>query len=101
MVAEVETVAETTPTNVGDGEQKGPEYGQSNQNFDKFISDYAIQMNFIIKGGNPDLQRATNDIVKRFQNGGFGRVTFEDPNKDISEVFAEYERQLSGEVEEL
>ena len=78
-----------------------PEYGQNNQNFDKFISDYAIQMNFIIKGGNPDLQRATNDIVKRFQNGGFGRVTFEDPNKDISEVFAEYEQQLSVGVEEL
>ncbi len=72
-----------------------PEYGACNQNFDKFISEYARNMNFFIKGGNPDLQRATNDIVKRFQNGGFGRVTLEDPEKDFSEVFAEYEQQTS------
>lgn len=72
-----------------------PEYGACNQNFDKFISDYARSMNFFIKGGNPDLQRATNDIVKRFQNGGFGRVTLEDPEKDFSEIFAEYEQQAS------
>lgn len=68
-----------------------PEYGEVNQNFDKFISDYANRMNFVIKGGNPDLQRTTNDIVKRFQSGGFGRVTLENPDKDLSQIFAEYE----------
>lgn len=70
-----------------------PEYGEANQNFDKFINDYANKMNFVIKGGNPDLQRATNDIVKRFQGGGFGRVTLESPEKDLSAIFAEYEKQ--------
>ena len=70
-----------------------PDYGLYNHNFDKFISEYARKMNFVIKGGNPDLQRATNDIVKRFQNGGFGRVTLESPDKDFSEIFAEYEQQ--------
>ncbi len=70
-----------------------PDYGFYNQNFDKFISEYARKMNFFIKGGNPDLQRATNDIIKRFQNGGFGRVTLEDPENDFSDIFTRYEQQ--------
>ena len=44
-------------------------------------------MNFVIKGGNPDLQRATNDIIKRFQSGGFGPVTLEHAERDFSEIF--------------
>ncbi len=78
-----------------------PDYGVCEQNFDKYISDYARKMNFLVKGGNPDLQRATNDIVKRFQSGGFGRVTIENPEKDFSEVFAEYEKQESDDSEGL
>lgn len=78
-----------------------PEYGEYDQNFDKFVSEYARKMNFVIKGGNPDLQRATNDIVKRFQSGGFGKVTLESPDKDFSEVFAEYEQNDSENFEEL
>ncbi len=78
-----------------------PEFGLYEQNFDKFISEYARKMNFVIKGGNPDLQRATNDIVKRFQSGGFGKVTLESPDKDFSEIFAEYEQQYSENSEEL
>lgn len=62
-----------------------PDYGACEQNFDKFIADYAKKMNFLIKGGNFDLQRATNDIVKRFQNGGFGRVTLENPERELAE----------------
>jgi ribosome biogenesis GTPase A len=78
-----------------------PDYGTCEQNFDKYISDYARKMNFLVKGGNPDLQRATNDIVKRFQRGGFGRVTIENPEKDFSEVFAEYEKQEAVDSEGL
>jgi ribosome biogenesis GTPase A len=78
-----------------------PDYGTCEQNFDKYISDYARKMNFLVKGGNPDLQRATNDIVKRFQSGGFGRVTIENPEKDFSEVFAEYEKQEAVDSEGL
>ena len=78
-----------------------PEYGEYDQNFDKFVSEYARRMNFVIKGGNPDLQRATNDIVKRFQSGGFGKVTLESPDKDFSEVFAEYEQNNSENFEEI
>ena len=77
-----------------------PDFGVCDQNYDKFIADYAKKMNFIIKGGNPDLQRATNDILKRFQSGGFGRVTLESPDKDFSEVFAEYEQQRNEGSEE-
>lgn len=77
-----------------------PDFGACDQNFDKFIADYAKRMNFVIKGGNPDLQRATNDIVKRFQSGGFGRVTLESPDKDFSEIYAEYEQQGADEVAE-
>ncbi len=74
-----------------------PDFNTCNQNFDVFISDYAKKMNFFIKGGNPDLQRATNDIVKRFQNGGFGRVTLEDPETDFSDIFLQYEQQTFEE----
>lgn len=56
-------------------------------NYDTFIENYAKKMNFVIKGGNPDLQRATNDIIKRFQSGGFGPVTLEHAERDFSEIF--------------
>jgi ribosome biogenesis GTPase A len=77
-----------------------PDYGLYDQNFDKFISEYARKMNFIIKGGNPDLQRATNDIIKRFQSGGLGRVTLEHPEKDFSGIIAQYEQQSLENTEE-
>lgn len=77
-----------------------PDFGACDQNYDKFIAEYARKMNFVIKGGNPDLQRATNDIIKRFQSGGFGKVTLESPEKDLSEIFAEYEQQNESGSEE-
>ncbi len=78
-----------------------PKIDEFEHNFDKFISDYARDMNFLIKGGNPDLQRATNDIVKRFQNGGFGRVTLEKPDQDFSEILARYEEEDSDSDEDF
>lgn len=60
-------------------------YKEANANFDLFVDGYARAMNYIIKGAKPDIKRATDDIVKRFQNGGFGRVTLELPNQSIDE----------------
>ncbi len=60
---------------------------ESAGNYDKFISDYAKKMNFLIKGGELDLQRSTNDIIKRFQSGGFGRITLERSDSDFSAMF--------------
>lgn len=60
-------------------------YIEANSNFDLFVDGYARAMNFFIKGARPDIKRATDDIVKRFQNGGFGRVTLETPNQSIDE----------------
>ncbi|MDD3000833.1 MAG: 50S ribosome-binding GTPase [Candidatus Riflebacteria bacterium] len=64
-----------------------PGLEDADYNYDTFIENYAKKMNFVIKGGNPDLQRATNDIIKRFQSGGFGPVTLEHADNDFSEIF--------------
>ncbi len=58
-------------------------YLEADSNFDLFIDGYARSMNYIIKGGKPDIKRATDDIIKRFQAGGFGPVTFETPSQKI------------------
>ena len=37
-------------------------------------------MNFVAQGSEPDIERAATDIIKRFQSGGFGRVTLSRPS---------------------
>jgi len=48
---------------------------------DVYLSVYARRMNFVARGGVPDEHRAALDLVKRFQNGGFGHVTLEAADK--------------------
>lgn len=45
--------------------------------FDPFIEAYAIQRNYLATGGRPDKHRAASDFLRRFQSGGFGRMTLE------------------------
>jgi len=45
--------------------------------FGEYLSIYARRMNFVARGGIPDERRAALDLVKRFQNGGFGHITLE------------------------
>ena len=45
----------------------------------EFLPVYAAGMNFIGPGGIPDERRAAIDLLKRFQAGGFGPVSLEDP----------------------
>lgn len=72
-----------------------PGFADSNGNYDVFIEGYARKMNFIIKGGEPDILRAATDVIKRFQSGGFGRITLESADNDFSEFFAVNEDQQS------
>lgn len=50
--------------------------------FDIYLPVYARRMNFVARGGVPDERRAALDLVKRFQNGGFGRITLEPADRD-------------------
>ena len=43
----------------------------------EFLETYARDKNFLGKGGSPDLLRGARDFIKRFQQGGFGRITLE------------------------
>lgn len=45
--------------------------------FDAYIEDYALRMNFIMKGAVADKLRASADMIRRFQSGKFGHVTLE------------------------
>lgn len=68
---------------------KLPCFIESGENFDRFVAEYARKMNFCIKGGEPDIERAATDIIKRFQAGGFGRVTLEKADNDFADLFNE------------
>jgi ribosome biogenesis GTPase A len=65
-----------------------PGFAESDGNYDRFIADYARRMNFCARGNEPDTVRAATDIIKRFQAGGFGRVTLERADSDFTELFA-------------
>jgi ribosome biogenesis GTPase A len=65
-----------------------PGYIEAGEKFDQFLIDYARRMNFCIKGGEPDLERAATDVIRRFQAGGFGRITLEASESDFSALFA-------------
>lgn len=73
-----------------------PGFIEAGSNYDRFIIDYARRMNFCIKGGEPDIERAATDVIKRFQSGGFGKVTLERVDNDFSELFAPVVAPESG-----
>ncbi|HAE38672.1 MAG TPA: hypothetical protein DCG57_08545 [Candidatus Riflebacteria bacterium] len=56
------------------------------ESYDRFIDEYARRMNFCIKGGEPDSERAATDVIRRFQSGGFGRITIEKSDSDVIEL---------------
>jgi len=60
-----------------------PGFFEAEKQFDRFLGEYACRMHFLLSGGQTDKRRAAVDIVRRFQAGGFGRVTLE--ASDISE----------------
>ncbi len=64
-----------------------PGYIEADCSFDRFIVDYARRMNFCARGNEPDIERAATDVIKRFQSGGFGRVTLERADSDFTELF--------------
>lgn len=64
--------------------------------FDRFVREYAGKMNFLLKGGEVDENRAAADLIKRFQSGGFGPVTIEKSDQDVLFV----ERELEDDSEE-
>ena len=66
-----------------------PGFAEADGNFDQFVADYARRMNFCARGNEPDIARAATDIIKRFQSGGFGRVTLERAGSDFTELFSE------------
>ncbi|MBU1106116.1 MAG: 50S ribosome-binding GTPase [Candidatus Riflebacteria bacterium] len=64
-----------------------PGFVECNESYDLFLEDYARRMNFCGKGGIPDIERAATDVIKRFQSGGFGRITIEKSDSDFAELF--------------
>ncbi|KAF1081816.1 MAG: hypothetical protein GQF41_1456 [Candidatus Rifleibacterium amylolyticum] len=64
-----------------------PGYKECGESYDRFLEDYARRMNFCIKGGSADIERAATDIIRRFQSGGLGRVTIEKADCDLDEFF--------------
>lgn len=63
-----------------------PGYLECEECYDRFLEDYARRMNFCMKGGIPDIERAATDIIKRFQSGGFGKVTLEPADHDFTDL---------------
>lgn len=76
-----------------------PGFCDAGENYDRFIAAYAQKMNFCIKGGEPDVDRAATDVIKRFQAAGFGRVTLEKADNDFTELFAEVKQPFLGSSE--
>ncbi|EKD82868.1 MAG: hypothetical protein ACD_39C01038G0001, partial [uncultured bacterium] len=64
-----------------------PGFVDCGESYDLFLEAYARRMNFCSKGGAPDIERAATDIIKRFQSGGFGRITIEKSDSDVIELF--------------
>lgn len=65
-----------------------PGFIESGESYDLFLEGYARRMNFCMKGGAPDIERAATDIIRRFQAGGLGRVTIEKADSDLTDFFA-------------
>lgn len=65
-----------------------PGFIEADRKFDAFLDGYASRMNFMAKGAIPDIHRAASDLIRRFQSGGFGRITLERADEDFSDLFA-------------
>jgi len=76
-----------------------PGLNQAEGKFDQFFRDYALKMNFLIKGGDLDEKRAAADLIKRFQSGGFGTLTLEKADGESVFNFAEAEEQGIADIE--
>lgn len=61
-----------------------PGLAEAQGKFDTFLDEYAQKMNFVIRGGEPDLQRAAANLIKRFQSGKFGQVTIEVADREFN-----------------
>lgn len=77
-----------------------PGFVEADGSYDRFIADYARRMNFCAKGNEPDIERAATDVIKRFQAGGFGRVTLERADSDFTELFAEMAENEAGKLDD-
>lgn len=58
-----------------------PGYKGQDSSFSTFLNDYSNRMNFVRKGGEPDLYRSASDIIKRFHSGLFGPISLETPDR--------------------
>jgi ribosome biogenesis GTPase A len=76
-----------------------PDLVSAEGKFEQFLCDYAQKMNFVIKGGEPDTHRAAADLIKRFQSGGFGRVTIEKAD-NLASLFPDDDNDTSAEDDE-
>ncbi len=77
-----------------------PGFVEADGNFDRFVADYARRMNFCARGNEPDTVRAATDVIKRFQAGGFGRVTLEKAASDFTGLFAQNEPAADESAED-
>ena len=51
----------------------------------KIIDDFAIARGFLIKGGNPDREKACYQVLKMFREGKFGKISLEIPVTEQNE----------------
>jgi ribosome biogenesis GTPase A len=61
-----------------------PGLAEAAGSFEGFLEGYARRLNFVRRQAEPDLHRAAWDIVRRFQAGGFGRLTLEAPGTTLT-----------------
>ncbi len=62
-----------------------PDLGaEKTDRFATFLEAYATHRNFLVAGGQPDRRRAGADLVRRFQAGGFGRLTIERADREYA-----------------
>lgn len=73
---------------LSENQQVLPGYVECDESYDRFLEAYAKRMNFCIKGGEPDIERAATDVIKRFQAGGFGKVTLEPADHDFTDLMS-------------
>ena len=51
-------------------------------NFDNILNDIAVRRGFLISGGNLDISRSQNLLLKEFKDGIITRVSLERPGED-------------------
>ena len=65
-----------------------PDFDVAASTIDSYLPAYALARHFLARGGEPDTHRAANDLIRRFQSGGFGRITLEKRNEHLEELLA-------------